>query len=65
MIESAKTIASLYPNDKLLTMAAKVTEQLLKSPSNNLKTMGINTLSAIVKVNPKYAVDYQVVLLSS
>ena len=60
MVEAAKTIAVIYPNEELVQAAAKCTEKLLKSASNNLKCMGIWTLSSVVKVDPRFAVQYQV-----
>jgi hypothetical protein len=48
---SAGTATKLYPEARILNEAAMCTAKLLQSDNNNLKYLGVNALSAIVKVH--------------
>ena len=57
--ECVRTITSIYPNQELLQMAAKVTARFLRNSNHNLKYAGIEALIGIVQINSKAATDYQ------
>eukprot|EP00898_Chlorokybus_atmophyticus_P003775 jgi/Chlat1/4399/Chrsp29S04536 len=61
--ECVRTIASIYPNGKLLEAGAEVTSRFLKSDSHNLKYMGIDALGLIVKINPSFATEHQLAVI--
>ena len=48
---SAGTATKLFPEARILNEAAMCTAKLLQSDNNNLKYLGVNALSAIVKVH--------------
>lgn len=55
-----RTITASYPNPALLAAAAEAVTVLLRSPSHNLKYVGLDALAGITRVSPKYALDHQV-----
>ncbi|KAK6930683.1 Clathrin/coatomer adaptor, adaptin-like, N-terminal [Dillenia turbinata] len=56
-------VASIYPNPKLLEAAADVISRFLKSDSHNLKYMGIDSLSRLIKTNPEIAEQHQLAVI--
>lgn len=56
-------VSSIYPNPKLLDTAAEVTSRFLKSESHNLKYMGIDALSRLIKINPDNAEEHQMAVI--
>lgn len=57
------TVASIYPNSKLLEAAAEITSRFLKSDNHNLKYMGIDALGRIIKINPDFAEEHQLAVI--
>lgn len=57
------TMASIYPNYKPLEASAKITSRFLKSDNHNLKYMGIDALSRIIKINPDFAEEHQLTVI--
>lgn len=53
-----KTITMIYPNPQLTTLASQTISRFLSSESHNLKYIGITGLASIVKIDPKYALEY-------
>ncbi|KAF8391907.1 hypothetical protein HHK36_022247 [Tetracentron sinense] len=56
-------VSSIYPSPKLLEAAAEVTSKFLKSESHNLKYMGIDALSRLIKINPDIAEEHQLAVI--
>ena len=54
-----RTITRIYPSKELLDLATLTISRFLASASKNLKYMGIVGLIQIVKIDPKYTLDYQ------
>lgn len=54
-----RTITRIYPSQELLDQATLTISRFLSSASKNLKYMGIMGLIQIVKIDPKYTLDYQ------
>lgn len=54
-----RTITRIYPSQELLDLATQTISRFLSSTSKNLKYMGIMGLIQIVKIDPKYTLDYQ------
>lgn len=54
-----RTITRIYPSQELLDLATLTISRFLSSQSKNLKYMGIMGLIQIVKIDPKYTLDYQ------
>lgn len=54
-----RTITRIYPSQDLLDLATLTISRFLSSTSKNLKYMGIMGLIQIVKIDPKYTLDYQ------
>lgn len=54
-----KTITMIYPNQALTTLASQTIARFLSSESHNLKYIGITGLASIVKIDPKYTLEYQ------
>ena len=54
-----RTITRIYPSQELLDLATQTISRFLSSASKNLKYMGIMGLIQIVKIDPKYTLDYQ------
>ncbi|KAI3914183.1 hypothetical protein MKW92_002776 [Papaver armeniacum] len=56
-------VSSIHPSPKLLDAAAEVTSRFLKSESHNLKYMGIDALSRLIKINPDIAEEHQLAVI--
>jgi hypothetical protein len=54
------TITAIYPNPLLLASAAEAVTSLLRSPSHNLRYVGLDALAGITRISPKYAMEHQV-----
>ena len=54
-----RTITRIFPSQELLDLATLTISRFLSSTSKNLKYMGIVGLIQIVKIDPKYTLDYQ------
>lgn len=61
--ECVRTIATIFPSPPLLQSAAEMISSFLRSPGHNLKYVGIESLSRIVKVNAKYAAEHQLAVI--
>lgn len=67
--QCVKTVATIYPNSQLLELASVSLARFLNpgglaiSLNNNLKYLGINALISIVAINPKYALEHQMVVV--
>lgn len=53
-----RTITQIYPSQELLDLATLTISRFLSSNSKNLKYMGIMGLIQIVRIDPKYTLDY-------
>jgi AP-4 complex subunit epsilon-1 len=53
-----RTITRIYPSQDLLDLATLTISRFLSSQSKNLKYMGIMGLIQIVKIDPKYTLEY-------
>ncbi|KZV25288.1 epsilon-adaptin family protein [Dorcoceras hygrometricum] len=56
-------ISSLHPNPKLLEAAADALSKFLKSDSHNLKYLGIDALSRLIKISPEIAEQHQLAVI--
>ena len=54
-----KTITMIFPNPQLTLLASNTIARFLSSESHNLKYIGITGLASIVKIDPKYTLEYQ------
>ena len=54
-----RTITRIFPSQELLDLATVTISRFLSSTSKNLKYMGIMGLIQIVRIDPKYTLDYQ------
>jgi len=63
VFEYVKTSTSIYPNSLLLESAASAISRFVTSSNHNLKYLGIQALTQIVKINPKYAMQHQMVVI--
>eukprot|EP00284_Hemiselmis_tepida_P004235 CAMPEP_0174941868 /NCGR_PEP_ID=MMETSP1355-20121228/72867_1 /TAXON_ID=464990 /ORGANISM="Hemiselmis tepida, Strain CCMP443" /LENGTH=431 /DNA_ID=CAMNT_0016189009 /DNA_START=60 /DNA_END=1351 /DNA_ORIENTATION=- len=63
MYECVRTITRIYPHAQLLEEAAASTSRFITSDNHNLRYIGVDALSAIVTVNPKYASEHQMVVV--
>jgi len=54
-----KTITMVTPHQPLIDLASQTIARFLSSESHNLKYIGITGLASIVKIDPKYTVPYQ------
>merc|ERR1740117_1704475 len=61
--ECVKTITSIYPNNSLIEEAATSVSRFITSDNHNLKYLGVNSVAAIVQINPKYAAELQMVVI--
>jgi len=61
--ECIRAITMIYPNAPLIEAAAGAIGRFLNSTNNNLKYLGLTALTAIVKVDPKYATPHQLVVI--
>ena len=57
--QSLKTITTIYPNGKLITSASTTISRFITSENRNLKYIGIDGLSQIVSIDPKFVLQYQ------
>lgn len=58
-----KTITQIYPNPVLIENAAHCISRFISSDNHNLKYTGITGLISIVKINPTYATQHQMVVV--
>lgn len=56
-------VSSIHPNPKLLESAADAISKFLKSDSHNLKYMGIDALSRLIKTSPEIAEQHQLAVI--
>ncbi|KAI3453914.1 hypothetical protein Pfo_010577 [Paulownia fortunei] len=56
-------VSSLHPNPKLLEAAADAISKFLKSDSHNLKYLGIDALSRLIKISPEIAEQHQLAVI--
>ncbi|KAL5469365.1 hypothetical protein EMCRGX_G030615 [Ephydatia muelleri] len=61
--ECIRTATSIYPNSALIEKVSHSVARLLVTPNNNWRYLGIQALSQLVQVNPKYALDHQLVVI--
>lgn len=61
--ECVRTAATIYPSPVLLEHCASVVSRFVKSSNNNLKYVGLDSLSCIVNINAKYAVEHQMAVV--
>lgn len=54
-----KTITYIYPSQSLIDAASITISRFLSSESHNLKYIGITGLASIVKIDAKYTLNYQ------
>lgn len=54
-----KVITAIHPDQSLIDLASQTIARFLSSESHNLKYIGINGLASIVKIDPKYTLNYQ------
>jgi AP-4 complex subunit epsilon-1 len=54
-----KTITYIYPSQGLIDSSTNTVSRFLSSESHNLKYIGITGLAFIVKIDPKYTLNYQ------
>jgi len=62
--ECVRTATTIYPNPPLLAAAADAVAKLLRSTSHNLRYVGIDALSGIVKINPQHAHEHQLAVVN-
>jgi len=58
-----KTITMIYPQQSLIDTATITVSRFLSSESHNLKYIGITGLASIVKIDPKYTLSYQALVV--
>ncbi|KAL1532291.1 AP-4 complex subunit epsilon-like [Salvia divinorum] len=63
LYESICCVSSLHPNPKLLEAAADAIAKFLKSDSHNLKYLGIDALTRLIKINPEIAEQHQLAVI--
>ena len=51
--ECVKTIATIYPNPKLLDAAGEAISRFIRSRSHNLKYLGVTGLAMLVESHPQ------------
>ena len=61
--ECIRTVTSIYPNGGLIEKVSRSVDRLLVTSNNNWRYLGIQALSQLVQVNPKYALDHQLVVI--
>ena len=54
-----RVITSIYPEQSLIDLASQTIARFLSSESHNLKYIGITGLGSIVKIDAKYTLSYQ------
>ncbi|KAI3468507.1 hypothetical protein Pfo_025170 [Paulownia fortunei] len=63
LYECVCCVSSLHPNPKLLEAAADAISKFLKSDSHNLKYLGIDALSRLIKISPEIAEQHQLAVI--
>ncbi|KAL3651019.1 hypothetical protein CASFOL_007422 [Castilleja foliolosa] len=63
LYECVRCVSSLHPNPKLLEAAADAISKFLKSDSHNLKYLGIDALSRLIKISPEIAEQHQLAVI--
>lgn len=58
-----KTITAIFPHQPLIDLASQTISRFLSSESYNLKYIGITGLASIVKIDPKYTLNYQTLVV--
>ena len=58
-----KCITSIFPSQSLIDAASTTIARFLSSESHNLKYIGITGLASIVKIDPKYTLNYQALVV--
>jgi AP-4 complex subunit epsilon-1 len=58
-----KTITMITPHQPLIDLASQTISRFLSSESHNLKYIGITGLGSIVKIDPKYTLNYQTLVV--
>ncbi|KAL6753746.1 ARM repeat-containing protein [Haematococcus lacustris] len=61
--ECVRTITAIYPNPHLLASAADATAAFIKSPSHNLRYVGVDALARIMRINPQAAQEHQLAVV--
>ncbi|CAI8050732.1 AP-4 complex subunit epsilon-1 [Geodia barretti] len=61
--ECIKTVATIYPNNSVVSTTAKCLSRFVTSTNNDWRYLGINGLASLVQVNPKYAQEHQMVVI--
>ncbi|KAJ8036508.1 AP-4 complex subunit epsilon-1 [Holothuria leucospilota] len=61
--ECLSTIAVIYPNNELITLAAKSVTKFLKSKDNNLKYLGIEALGQLLTVDPQCGSSHEIIVV--
>ena len=61
--ECVRTASTIYPSAALLERCAAAVSRFVSSPSNNLKYVGLDSLSGIVDVHPSYAAEHQMAVV--
>ena len=61
--ECVRTASTIYPSAALLERCAAAVSRFLSSPSNNLKYVGLDSLSGIVNIHPRYAAEHQMAVV--
>jgi AP-4 complex subunit epsilon-1 len=61
--ECVRTAASIYPSPVLLEHCAAAVSRFIASSNHNLKYVGLDSLSCIVNINPKYAAEHQMTVV--
>eukprot|EP00923_Selenidium_pygospionis_P059019 GHVN01103892.1.p1 GENE.GHVN01103892.1~~GHVN01103892.1.p1 ORF type:complete len:1215 (+),score=297.72 GHVN01103892.1:326-3970(+) len=63
MYECIKTATVIYPQPQLLQAAAASIARFISADNHNLKYVGVTGLTAIVQLNPKFALDHQLAVV--
>ncbi len=61
--ECVRTVTAIYPDNALIEDAALSISRFITSHNHNLKYLGVNSLAAIVQINPKYAAEHQLTVI--
>ncbi|XP_051151125.1 AP-4 complex subunit epsilon-like isoform X2 [Andrographis paniculata] len=56
-------VSSLHPNPKLLEAVAEAISKFFKSESHNMKYLGIDALSRLIKIGPEIAEQHQLAVI--
>lgn len=63
VFQCLKCITMIYPSQSLLDLASNTISRFLSSESHNLKYIGITGLGSIVKIDAKYTLNYQAMVV--